>query len=143
MAGERREAGRRTRRKRLIFFIDELDRCSAEDIAETLKALRTFLDQENCVFVVAADRDVLEAALPKSEQTTPINAEMPYYSTAGAYLDKIFQHQITLPPLRSRSLAKFARTLTSETEGGIWEELAEMEKGPTGPPRSSTWCCSR
>lgn len=121
-----------SRWKRLIFFIDELDRCSAEDIAETLKALRTFLDVEECVFVVAADRDVLEAALPAIDQTTPINAEMPYYSTAGAYLDKIFQHQITLPPLRSRSLAKFARTLTGESGGGIWQELADLERGTDG-----------
>ena len=115
--------------QRLIFFIDELDRCSAQDIAETLKALRTFLDAKNCVFVVAADRDVIEAALPKAEQTTPINQEKPYYTSAGAYLDKIFQHQLTLPPLRSRSLAKFARNLTTEAKDGIWQELAELNGG--------------
>lgn len=112
--------------ERLIFFIDELDRCSREDIVETLKALRTFLDARRCVFLVAADRDVIEAALAEVEQTTPINEEMPYYTTAGAYLDKIFQHQIALPPLRSRSLAKFAHRMAIEA-GGIWRELAEID----------------
>lgn len=116
----------RPRYKRLIFFIDELDRCSAEDIAETLKALRTFLDAEHCVFLVAADRDAIEAALPKAEQTTPVNQEKPYYTTRGAFLDKIFSHQITLPPLRSRSLAKFARDLALEADRGIWRELAQL-----------------
>src|SRR5262249_7003463 len=48
--------------------------------------------------------------------------------TAGAYLDKIFQHQITLPPLRSRSLAKFARRLTLGA-GGIWAELVAAGGG--------------
>lgn len=118
--------------ERLVFFIDELDRCSPSDIAETLKALRTFLDAENCIFVVAADRDVLEASLPKLEQTTPINEERPYYSSAGAYLDKIFQHQLTLPPLRSGSLAKYARELTRETNDGIWSELVAIDGAPDG-----------
>jgi KAP family P-loop domain len=118
--------------ERLVFFIDELDRCSPSDIAETLKALRTFLDAENCVFVVAADRDVLEASLPKLEQTTPINEERPYYSSAGAYLDKIFQHQLTLPPLRSVSLAKYARELAQETDDGIWSELMAIDGAPDG-----------
>lgn len=118
--------------ERLIFFIDELDRCSPADIADTLKSLRTFLDAPNCVFVVAADRDVIEASLPKIEQTTPPNDLKPYYGTAGAFLDKIFQHQITLPPLRSRSLAKYARELTAGAEEGIWSELAALEAGPDG-----------
>lgn len=120
------------RYERLIFFVDELDRCSPDDIAETLKALRTFLDADDCVFLVAADRDVIEAALPKVEQSTPVDQEKPYYTTRGAYLDKIFSHQITLPPQRSRSLAKFARQLTSEAEEGIWRELVELDSSQEG-----------
>lgn len=122
------------RYERLVFFIDELDRCSRADIAETLKALRTFLDAKRCVFLVAADRDVIEEALSEVEQATPINADMPHYSTAGAFLDKIFQHQISLPPLRSRSLAKFARKLAlSAGEDGIWGELAAMDQSDATP----------
>lgn len=111
---------------RLVFFIDELDRCGPEDIVKTLKALRTFLDAERCVFIVAADRQVIEEALSEVEQSTPIDPDRTYYSTAGAYLDKIFQHQISLPPLRSRSLAKFARRLTVDG-GGIWQELVDLD----------------
>ena len=115
--------------ERLIFFIDELDRCDAKDIVLTLKALRTFLDAERCVFIVAADREAIEAALVEVEQWTPLDPERPYYATAGAYLDKIFQHQISLPPLRSRSLAKFARSLTVSS-GGIWGELVDADSEP-------------
>lgn len=114
---------------RLVFFVDELDRCHREDIVKTLKALRTFLDADRCVFIVAADRQVVEAALSEVEQSTPIASHSPYYSTAGAYLDKIFQHQISLPPLRSRSLAKFARQLTVDSRSGIWKELVDENSG--------------
>lgn len=116
---------------RLVFFIDELDRCEPRDIVLTLKALRTFLDAPNCVFIVAADRQAIEQALAEVEQSTPIDPTRPYYTTAGAYLDKIFQHQISLPPLRSRSLAKFARRLTVPA-GGIWKELVDADPGADG-----------
>jgi hypothetical protein len=112
--------------EKIVFFIDELDRCAEEDVVATLGALRTFLDEGPCAFIVAADRDVLERALKlKAEQATPINENTPYYSLAAAFLDKIFQHQISLPPLRTRRLTAFARESVRQRERGIWLELRE------------------
>lgn len=121
--------------KRLVFFIDELDRCSREDIVKTLKALRTFVDADRCAFIVAADRRVIEQALGEVEQSTPSETEAPYYSSAGAYLDKIFQHQLALPPLRGSRLTNFAGELVekqiaiSEDGIGFWRELQEAGEG--------------
>ncbi|WP_157748112.1 P-loop NTPase fold protein [Micromonospora echinaurantiaca] len=108
--------------ERLVVFIDELDRCAPEDVVATLIDLKTFLDQDGCAFIVAADREVLERALRKLPQAKPVREDEPYYATPGAFLDKIFQHQIALPPLRSRALTKFARDL-ADSRGGVWEEL--------------------
>jgi len=110
--------------RRFVFFVDELDRCSRDDVVKTLTAIRTFLDQEDCVFVVAADRDVLERALDGLPQSVPVDEENPYYSSASAFFDKVFQHQMPLPPLRGRRLTRFARDLTSE-RGGLWRRLRE------------------
>lgn len=112
--------------ERLVVFIDELDRCSPQDVVATLVDLKTFLDVEGCVFIVAADREVLESALKKVPQATPVREEDPYYSTPGAFLDKIFQHRIPLPPLRTQALTKFARELV-EKQGGLWSELRHAE----------------
>lgn len=109
---------------RLVVFIDELDRCAPEDVVTTLKDLKTFLDQSHCVFIVAADREVLERALRSVEQANPVRIDEPYYSTPGAFLDKIFQHQFALPPLRGAALTRFARSLVVE-KGGLWSELLE------------------
>lgn len=115
--------------KRVAFFIDELDRCAPSEVLKTLVGIKTFLERDNCVFIVAADRDVLVEALDASEdndgmQATPLREYEPYYSTAGAFLDKMFQHQIELPPLRKHTLGKYARTLATEKKGGLWEDLA-------------------
>jgi hypothetical protein len=119
---------RRGGTKRLVFFVDELDRCSRIDVVETLTALKTFLDEPNCVFIVAADRDVLEEALRELPQATPTREFEPYYSSASAFIDKVFQHQIALPPLRPQRLTRFARDLVVG-RSGIWESLRHGGRG--------------
>lgn len=113
--------------ERLVVFIDELDRCSPEDVVATLIDLKTFLDVDGCIFIVAADREVLERALKAVPQANPVRSEDPYYSTAGAFLDKIFQHQIPLPPLRPQALTRFAQGLV-DSQGGLWADLRDAEE---------------
>ncbi len=108
---------------RLVILIDELDRCSSGEVVSTLEAVRTFLEVEGCVFVIAADQQVLEQALTKSaRQRTPSDPTNPYYSAGSAYLDKIFQYQIAVPPLLSRRLSTFALDLI-KAKGGVWNRL--------------------
>ena len=45
--------------KRIIFFIDDLDRLSPEKAVELLEVLKNFLDCKNCVFILAIDSDVV------------------------------------------------------------------------------------
>lgn len=114
--------------KRLVVFIDELDRCAADEVASTLETMRTFLEVEDCVFVVAADRQVLErAAALRARQETPYDPRNPYYSAGSSYLDKIFQHQWQLPPMMASSLARFAQTLVEDRTQGVWAEVDASE----------------
>ena len=111
--------------QRLVVFIDELDRCTPDEVSTTLTDLLTFLDHPKCVFVVAADREALEEAIEKAPQAKPIRADEPYYSTAGAFLDKIFQHQMSLPPMRPEALTVYARGV-ADAQGGLWEHLRDL-----------------
>jgi len=113
---------------RLVVFIDELDRCAADEVVETLETMRVFLDVPNCIFIVAADRQALEAALRrKARQETPADEVHPYFSSAGAYVDKIFQFQISLPPLRWTDTGEFAENLV-KNRGGLWAELRKRDE---------------
>jgi hypothetical protein len=107
----------------LVVFVDELDRCSPAEVATTLETLRTFLGVSRCVFIVAADQQVLEQALTKHvRQATPPDPANPYYSAGSAYLDKIFGYQLALPPFRVRRLVNFALELVA-TRQGVWQEV--------------------
>lgn len=120
---------------RILFFVDELDRCAPDDVLATLVGVKTFLEHPRCVFVVAADREVLVEALEQSpgegksaRQVTPLREDAPYYSTAGAFIDKMFQHQIELPPLRRHALTMFAKEVVSGHSEGIWADLKRDQK---------------
>lgn len=115
---------------KLVVFVDELDRCSPTEVAATLETLRTFLGVEGCIFIVAADQQVLEQALTEHvRQATPPDPANPYYSAGSAYLDKIFQYQLALPPFRPRRLVDFALKLV-EGRRGVWQQVDLFEVIP-------------
>ncbi len=113
---------------RLVVFIDELDRCDGDTVVETLASLRSFLDAERCVFVVAADQQVLETALTAHlSQATPHDNTNPYYSAGSEYLDKTFHYQLGIPPLLPRRLSGFAAELVSGRPGP-WAKVDSVER---------------
>lgn len=113
----------KAKKRRIIVFVDELDRCASADVVATLDAVRTFLGIKGCVFIVAADRQVLEEALTTdARQATPSDTVNPYYSAGSAYLDKVFQYQLIVPPLLQHSVTRFAAELVSGRPG-VWSEL--------------------
>lgn len=110
---------------RLVVFVDELDRCSSEDVVTTLTAIRTFLNQKHAVFVVAADRAALERALDeKLPQPTPTDEENPYYSSASSFFDKVFHDRVPLPPLRGPRLYEWAFDKVKD-RNGYWGSLRD------------------
>ncbi len=118
----------RAQGRRLVVFIDELDRCSARDVVDTLDAIRTFIDVEGSVCIVAADQHALELALSRAvRQETPRDEANPYYSTGGAYLDKVFGYQIALPPPLTRRLTSVAAELAKEA-GGVWDCVSDVDE---------------
>ena len=106
---------------RVVIFVDELDRCAPSDVVSILDTIRTFLDVEPCVFVVAADKSALEGALAESiRQITTSGARDPYYTSASSYLDKVFHRTVTIPPPMSKRMTRYALDLISERKG-MWE----------------------
>lgn len=109
--------------KKFVIFVDELDRCAPEDVMSTLEGLRTFLGHDKCVFVVAFDRDAITDAISShSPHSVPVRRGAAYYSTAGEYLDKIFQFQVSLPPQPRHMSRRFALSLV-RGKHGVWGDI--------------------
>ncbi|MBI2268784.1 MAG: hypothetical protein HYU69_00330 [Bacteroidetes bacterium] len=72
--------------KKIIIFIDDLDRLDTEEIVEVIRLIRNTANFHNTFFVVAYDRNYIVKAL---HQHNPYNHEQ--------FLEKIFQIEVTLP----------------------------------------------
>jgi len=84
------------RKGALVIFIDDLDRCPNLRIVKVLETMKLFMDKPGCVFVLGADRDLIEKAL---EETYPKSAQQ--------FMDKIVQVTFTLPPVPTTDIQQF------------------------------------
>lgn len=79
--------------RRIVFFIDDLDRISPSDAVEVLEALKNVFDIPHCIFVLAIDYEVVVKGLegkfgPKTEEN-----EREFRS----FFDKIIQLPFSMP----------------------------------------------
>lgn len=100
---------------RLVIIVDELDRCAPDQVLEVLETIKTFMNAPRCVFVVACDRDIVQAALEKTLQ--------PNGSRAKEYLDKIFQLTVQLPPIQPSDMYTYALGLLRANLGDRHKEI--------------------
>ena len=56
--------------KRIVFYIDDLDRLQPLRAVELLEVLKIFLDCENCVFVLAIDYEVVSQGIKEKYKNT-------------------------------------------------------------------------
>ena len=120
----KRKSANSKRPQRLVLLIDEIDRCRPDRVVVVLDTLRTFLGVPRCVYVVPADREFLESAIQRELPEQTRKKPGPAGSSAGEYLEKIFQHQLTLPPLHTHRLSDYALKLVA-SKGGVWATARE------------------
>ena len=123
-------------KKPLVVFIDDMDRCLPEKALQILEAIKLFLDVENCVFVVAVDRDVIEQSisaryaremvlLDKNQDPQLRKFEIAYL--AQNYIEKIIQLPFTVPPLPTGKIKEYVEFLYDQkkADDGCIEIFAE------------------
>lgn len=86
--------------KRLVVFVDNLDRCLPKTAIENLEAMRLFLSLPNTAFVIAADVDMVRHAVAT------------HFSGASKkhvedYLDKLVQFPVAVPRLGLQEVRAF------------------------------------
>lgn len=85
--------------KRVVFFVDDLDRISPTDAVEVLEALKNVFDIKNCVFILAIDYEVVVKGLRNKFGDRGATNEREFKS----FFDKIIQVPFTMPALTSDS----------------------------------------
>tara|TARA_R110002049_G_scaffold168316_1_gene334888 strand:+ start:1617 stop:5702 length:4086 start_codon:yes stop_codon:yes gene_type:complete len=102
--------------ERLVVFVDDLDRLSAEEMVLGLDAVRTFMeipdnrlpDGLGLVFVISCDEERVADALSKGRRQGDLPGTVFNQSDARRYLDRIFQFRLEIPPFPRQDMRKFA-----------------------------------
>ena len=89
--------------KRIVFFIDDLDRCMPPNIMKMLEALKLYLNLPGCVYFLGVDRLALEIGVKQYYKDLDISE--------ANYLDKIVQLPFTIPPISPDSMEDFIESL--------------------------------
>ena len=113
-----KEAVKKKTRKKLVIFVDNLDRLTGEKMVEALESLKTYISNENSVFIVACDDNVVRDVINHSDRI-PKNHENNSINAGEHYLDKFFQQTFRVPEyltlnLQEYGLQNFSKTMLFE-----------------------------
>ena len=131
-------------RKRLLLFVDDIDRCQEEKIISVLDALRVMLDDEELikriVVLVAVDEVLLERAIQYKYRNFDFESKKQYSKNlVEEYMDKLFIAGIKLPKLKSDEQAVILRNYAInndilervESKVSLEDEIEEEEQAET------------
>jgi hypothetical protein len=91
--GKYRKSGKH---QRLIFIVDDLDRCSPEGVVKTLEAIRLVMELDNVVVIIAIDQRVALASLAKHYEPLEKHHLLDAHEIARDYLAKVIHIPIVL-----------------------------------------------
>ncbi|HWQ11689.1 MAG TPA: P-loop NTPase fold protein [Roseiflexaceae bacterium] len=97
--------------RRLAIFIDDLDRCQCEYVVELLEGMQTVFRQAPVIFVVAADRQWLNACFEAVYDRLKGSVHMPGKPLGALFLEKTFQLTTSVPGVPERLKEAFWRHL--------------------------------
>lgn len=115
----------RYKEKKIIIFIDDLDRLPSKEMLSGIDAIRVFLEMElnniksNIIFVISCDETNISKALENEKSNITLNTD-----SAKNYLDRIFQFRIEIPSIAQENLLEMARSCITkfEKDGIIFDE---------------------
>lgn len=111
-----------TKIKKIIVFIDDLDRCSPDTIIGTLEAIKLFLFTKKTAFVIGADERLIKYAVKRRFPEVPgENLEV-----GRDYLEKLIQYPIRIPPLNKIELTTYVNLLFSQLYSTNTEEFEKI-----------------
>ncbi|MBE7550465.1 MAG: hypothetical protein HS126_05245 [Anaerolineales bacterium] len=111
---------------RLIIFIDDLDRCMPENAIQVLEAIKLFLAQKNCVFVLGVDKQGIENAISLRYRDNP-------QMSGVRYLEKIIQIPFFLPQPDPDNIKVFTQSFLGETT--VYQTQRVISAGAVNNPR--------
>lgn len=102
--------------KKIIVFIDDLDRCSVNKIMEVIESIKLLFNSKNCIFFLGCDTSYLEGALLSkhqeliefaAEETKDDSNKLNIKKFSREYLEKIIQIPFYIPAITQETIKEY------------------------------------
>ncbi len=113
--------------KKVVIFVDDLDRCTPEGVKLVLDTLKTFFKTPKVSYVITGDHSVLERYIGKKLEVKPVfkpgdtldkeATETEEILEGKRFLQKLFNVYWQLPPIDSSYASQLMRHHLSEIKG--------------------------
>lgn len=119
--------------RRIVVFIDDLDRLTADEMVSGLDGIRSLIEMAShempgdvgIVFVISCDEERVADALSRRRATADLPAAVSNIQDARRYLDRIFQFRLEIPPFPKRDMRSFALGLLETEYPALLTDLTE------------------
>ena len=120
--------------KPAVVFIDDLDRCAADRVAEVLEAVNLFLsgDFPQCYFLIGMDAQVAAASMEVAHEklATKLREMSSRYGSLGWYfMDKFIQLPFVIPNLEPGQSTSYLSSLFQQSDGVAPDEAEAPDEG--------------
>ena len=120
---------------RVVVFIDDLDRLTADEMVSGLDGIRSLIEIAShqmpsdigIVFVISCDEERVADALSKRRPSAELPAAVSTIQDARRYLDRIFQFRLEIPPFPKRDMRSFAFGLIQSEFAALQADLKHRQ----------------
>lgn len=86
--------------KKVLIVFDNLDRCEPQYAYETLSAIKTFMDKENCLYIIPCDDIAIKKYISSNYNITTKKDDDFSQIVGEEFFDKLFNTYIRIPQLQ-------------------------------------------
>lgn len=90
--------------EKVIISIDNLDRCESSTVLDVLVTLKTYMEHENCIYLIPCDDNALESHIHSIDEGGYFEDE----EHEREFLRKFFQTSIRVPPFLPEDIEDYA-----------------------------------
>jgi hypothetical protein len=108
--------------EKVVISVDNLDRCESDTVYDVLVSLKTFLEDDRCIYLIPCDNEALESHLKA------INEDGYFGDTRSEreFLRKFFQTHMRIPPFQTEDVENYAQEQNEQLSNQFDEETVDI-----------------
>lgn len=107
-----------TEKEEVIISVDNLDRCESDTVYDVLVSLKTFMENNRCIYIIPCD----DEALLSHVQSIDSGEYFEEPENEREFLRKLFQAHVRVPPFTNEAISDYVEELKEQLEDDLGED---------------------